>query len=543
MRGDFKKNQSKQPITGFVLLAVAVAAFPFLNYYFGTFYNGNWQQYKIWFPRFFFLLYPLVKFFPFLFLAVALWLIRNFARNSILKILHVLRETVHRLKSGSSAQKKTVSDATTFLFQKLKKPAMNLLLLFTTIFVVLLAAEYALRAFGLKAGYRIYSQYFTPVDSLRNLKGFIADSNGIFCVSPDARDFIRSELATKKTAEELLPLDRLQSTEVYTLPKDFLALRQPDYHSTFKTFLATTHSPADTSDREFFAAVQEYAQCPINTNGFKSIAFRKYPSRRKSILLLGDSFTWGHSSSNKTNCFADILLAKGYVVYNTGITGTDPAQYLQIARILVPQLKPDYVVANFYMGNDIVYFERKPEPYVPVFYCTNAGNIISCPEGIYFYDAQEAYQHTLSVFTIPAANNGFNRFCSKTVIGTLVWRIAAKFHLVDALLPQYIAYYDKVRTLTTKTPYSDIQLKHIQEITEQYGGTFLLTVIPSLDGKDFLYPEEKQPLFTGMQYFVPPITLEHYLQKLDGHYNDLGHKMHAAFIDSLIRNSDSGGKN
>lgn len=506
-------------VAGLLLVISVLLCAPVIIYYFGNFYSASPEQFKNWYPALHLVLYPLVKVLPFLFLFFVLWLLRD--------ALHGCFQYLLKLAADFPSKKN---------IHALKRFTMNAAVMCVSAIVVLIIAEVALRIAGMKPGFRISSQYFTEVDSLYLLKGFIADSNGILCVDSETREYIRSEIATKNSKGELLPLDRLQSTEVYTLPEDYIALRYPEYKSQFKKFLSSLGSE-DSSELDFTTAVQEYVKCPINANGFKSIAFKKYASKRKSILLLGDSFTWGHSSSNKTNGFGDLLLTMGYIVYNTGITSTDPAQYLQLAKILIPQLQPDYVVVNFYMGNDIFFFERKPKPFIPVFYCTNAGNLISCPEGIYFYSPQEAYAHTLDVFKIPIGESRLNNFCAKTVIGTLFWRMLAKLNLTDVMLPKYADYYTRVRKLTTPTPYSDKQIKEIKAITERQGGKFFITVIPSLAGNDFLYPNEKQPLLTGISYHVPPITLEHYEHKLDGHYNDLGHRMHAEFIDSLIKNT------
>ena len=522
---------------GIGVLALLFASFPLVNYYFGNFYRGTFGDYKNWYPRFFFLVYPAVKSLPLLVIVIAAWLLKDAFMLTVKHTGNFTRKFFSFLNAEKAARKKSFADFVQAHTPAMKRFVMNLLLLFVSVALMLSLAEIILRMNGMKPGFRLSSQYFTPVDSLYELNAFTTDSNGIQSVSPEAQEFIRDELQTKNSPNELSALTKVQSTEVYSLPEDFLELRSPGYHSDFKTFLQTIESPADSTDAEFYNAIKEYVRCPINSNGFKSIAFKKYPSKRKSILLLGDSFTWGHSSSNKTNSFADLLLAKGYIVYNAGITGTDPAQYLQIAKVWIPRLQPDYVVVNFYMGNDIVYFERKPEAHVPVFYCTNAGNLISCPEGIYFYNPKEAYEHTLSVFAIPAQNNRFNRMCSKSVLGTFLWRILAKFRLVNALLPQYITYYEKVNALTLPTPYSDMQLQEIKKIAEQNGSRFLLLVIPSLDGKKFLFPTKEKPLFKGVPYFIPPVTLKNYHQKTDGHYNDSGHKMHAEFIDSLIKNS------
>ncbi len=404
---------------------------------------------------------------------------------------------------------------------------------FITFTLLLLMAECGLRMNGVKPGFKGSSKFFKRVDSLRTLGVFYGDSNGVLCISQDARQFLCNALGKGKPKK--VASDDAQSHDIYSLANHFLEVRKKNYQSDFKSFLEKIEAEDKSPDKIFSDAIKNYANCPINSNGFKSIAFSQYNSALKSILLLGDSFTWGHSASNMTNCFADLLLAKGYCVYNTGISGVDPPQYLQLAKMLIPKLEPDYVIVNFYMGNDIQYFERKLRPFMPILYATNAGNLISCPEGVYFETPQDAYEFSLAEVTIPPTNS-YNRFCSATAITTLFWRACNTEETYAINLPQYADYLKKVEQAKMETPYSNIVIEQIKALSEKYNSKFILVVIPKLEDSRFIFPESNPELFEGLKYFVPPVELSHYHQFTDGHYNDFGHKMHAEFIDSLIKN-------
>jgi hypothetical protein len=204
-----------------------------------------------------------------------------------------------------------------------------------------------------------------------------------------------------------------------------------------------------------------------------------------------------------------------------------------VARKYVPLLKPDFVVVNFYIGNDIVYYERKPEPYVPVLYSTNAGNLLSCPEGIYFNTPEEAYSYTLAHFNIPKEDSRYNSLSSKTVLSTLLWIAITKWK-PNWTMFRYNDYYEQIEKVKTLTPYSDLQLREIKRIAGHNGADFMLIAIPKYDGEKFIFPKDYPLLFAGLDYHVPPINKEHYMNREDGHYNDLGHAMHAEFIDSLV---------
>ena len=108
---------------------------------------------------------------------------------------------------------------------------------------------------------------------------------------------------------------------------------------------------------------------------------------------------------------------------------------------------------------------------------------------------EEAYDYTLSAFTIPVEHNRFNRFCAKTAFGTLVWRALAQMGLADVTRPRFIPYTEKMKQVTTDKPYSDEKLRGIREITQQHNGKFLLLAIPELQGKRFVYPKEYEGLF------------------------------------------------
>jgi len=501
------------------LLLVILLLLPLLHYYFWNFYRASWEEYRKWYPHTFFIVFPLVKILPLAVLAILGWYVRKPIYQFFFSAMRWLALSYFGVLRWIAINYKNT-------------------LLSIIVFVLFLGiSEFLLRKIGFEPGHLVYTPYFHPVDSLFLLDGFSTDSDGIFKVSGKAREFICDELKRKHCSYDLEPIGENQFPGIYSVAENFILLQGYRYKSEFKSFLSKLNSVSDTSDAGFYSAVRNYVECPINANGFRSIEFKKYNTRRKSLLLLGDSFTWGDLASNLTNSFADLLLAKGYVVYNTGIAGTDPAQYLQLAKKLIPELMPDYVVVNFYIGNDIMYFERTVQPYVPLLYCTNAGNLLACPDGIYFNSPQEAYRYTLAHFTIPKDDNRINYLFSKTALSTLLWSAITRAK-PEWTMSGYKDYYQKIKAVKTKDPFSDKQLAAIKDITERHGGKFLLVAIPMYDGRKFIFPENYPRLFQGLDYHIPPVKKEYYENRRDGHYNDRGHAMHAAFIDSLVRNDE-----
>jgi hypothetical protein len=96
-----------------------------------------------------------------------------------------------------------------------------------------------------------------------------------------------------------------------------------------------------------------------------------------------------------TNSFVDIVERNGFITYNKGIGGTDPAQYAFLAEKYIPVLKTDIVAVMFYMGNDLLEVCRPMIAYKNLHYVTNAGWILGYNEDYsrYFDTAHEAYSY------------------------------------------------------------------------------------------------------------------------------------------------------
>ncbi|MCG3167503.1 MAG: hypothetical protein POELPBGB_03295 [Bacteroidia bacterium] len=402
-----------------------------------------------------------------------------------------------------------------------------------TIVVLLLfaAAEFTLRKSGYKPGIHTYVRYFNRVDSLYIMKGFEADENGIFKVSKTAVDEIREKVKTKDST-----LTKNQTLEVYSLVNehiDLLNKKQDNEfaHNYYK--LAVTDS---SKLSELEKTVVGFVSSPINSDGFRSIEFKPYENKKPKILLIGDSFTWGHSATVKSGSFADILLARGYTVYNAGISGTDVAQYLAVAKKYIPLLKPDVVIVNFFLGNDITYFRREVKPFTPAFFPTNAGNLMTCPHGTYFKDMHEAYKFNLQLYEIVEDENMFNYVMSKTVITTLMWKILLKAGIVN-YGSQVRNYFNENEKIKYPKPYCDNELREIKSIAEQNAARFILSSIPEVYRFTFNTKKDFPDLFDGLDYVEMEVTKEDY--KLDdGHFNDFGHKRYADFLIRQIETND-----
>lgn len=409
-------------------------------------------------------------------------------------------------------------------------------LLIGTLLILALAGEVILRKYvHIVPGVHTYSQWFNEVDTLIANKGFYADSDGIFKTDPDVAVYLHNRLDSFTFKN--VPPNFLKniSLEFYGLDRDYFEIQDTTYHNTFTDYVRNLTARDTAQLDEVEKAILHYLKYPLNTDGFRGIEFKNYRTTKKKILLLGDSFTWGHSTKNKTSSFADLLLAKGYVVYNTGISGADPAQYLAVAKKYVAQLKPDYVVVNFFMGNDIQYYKRSIVPYMPIHYSCNASNLIACPNGIYFANQQQAYQFVKAHYHIPI-HNWFDKFCSLTATGTLLWKVMAKFNFHVSTIPvEYEAYWKATEKYKSTLPVCNDELKEVQRICESNGAKFHLIAMPEIRNGRLIIPDEVPHLFDSVPYSLPAgITTADY-EADNGHYNEDGQRKHAEYIDAVIQ--------
>lgn len=380
--------------------------------------------------------------------------------------------------------------------------------------------------------------WFHEVDSLVTLKGFMADSDGIYKIDPEAATYINNAV-TKYTTRTFPSADSAFlihgvangiSSDLYGQCFDYLYLKDTNYHSPFADYLQRIKN--DTTEDEINAAIVNYSNAPINADGFRSIAFKQYHTKKKKILVLGDSFAYGNGTTNFTNCFADLLLAKGYVVYNSAITGTDPEQYRAIAKKYIPVLHPDVVLFNLSTASDMGYCERPVRPLARVSFPTNAGNLVACPQGIYFNTAESIYNFIVEQSRIPE-QGAFNTICSKTCITTLVWKALEKNGWVNKNTPAMENYNKAVAQIAEPAPVCTRIVADIKTVAEKNEARFIYVQVPELTTAGLKYPKDYKGFSDTIPHFYPPVDATGYKEP-GGHFNDKGHKLYAEYLQKLI---------
>jgi hypothetical protein len=392
----------------------------------------------------------------------------------------------------------------------------NILLSVLTILLTVVAGEWLLRSLGWKPGQIRYSQWFQPVDSLYLIHGIVADEAGITKVDSGVTNKLyRLRLAVPDSFNLLInePPWFNCSHEITNVLRDHQAMKNGMVRSELAEKLNALVRSG--SENELDSAILHYADHPFNHEGFYSIQLKRHQTVKPRVLLLGDSFTWGHSSTNKTNSFSNILLARGYPVYNTGISGADIPQYNAILKKYLTLLEPQVVVVNVFLGNDLPSFCRKPQPFVPVHFATNAGNLLSFQEGRYINDAEEAYSNAVSMMMVPT-DGAVPRLYSETVIGSYLW----------AIMNRGGSEGDRTCSIS--------ELKEMDRLCREHNVKFYVSIIPRLNSLGMLRDaQEVADILSGIAYHQPSLTGEMFNVE-DGHFNDMGHRAYADHLVNLI---------
>ncbi|NBX81111.1 MAG: SGNH/GDSL hydrolase family protein [Flavobacteriales bacterium] len=398
--------------------------------------------------------------------------------------------------------------------------------IYTIVFVVLLVlSELILRLFNFQPGIHTYYKHFHPVNKLWNYKSFKADNTGILRIDSKVRKVISNRISKNNPN-----YSGREYGEIYCLTEEYINLIHGKTSNVFARYYKRILRKKNKSELD--SAVLYYVKNPINSDGFRGIEFKEYKDQKPTVLLLGDSFTFGHSAMPKTSSFADLLLAKGYVVYNTGISATDVAQYLAVAKKYIQKLKPDYVIVNFFIGNDITYYKRKVLPFKPVFYCTNAGNIYYFYEGKYYMTSKAAYNFVLSQVSIPTNVSIVNKIASKSVISSLAWGVMKKFNMFPIFLNTGIVkHLDQSKY---NKPYCNVELSQIEKLCKRHNSKFILSCIPDIMSYKIKRAKDIPNLFEGLKYYEMNVSELDY-DISDGHFNVQGHRRYAAFLDRLIK--------
>lgn len=398
---------------------------------------------------------------------------------------------------------------------------------------LLSATEFGLNIYGLHPGQIFPFPYFKKVDHLVLWQDYTADEYGITKLSPKGAELAANGNWNGKPIQgyhQNLPF----SASSWSLFEDWQELQKGEGEGAFAEYIQELQGRApeqlDSVDRAHLI----YLERPINADGFRSIPFVRYPKGRKSVLLIGDSFTFGWSARPWTLSFADHLRTLGYVVYNAGITATGPEQYEAVARRYVPALKPDFVVVNFFMGNDILHYQKTALPNEMAYFPTNAGVMMAQPAQERLPDMETAYQFMVHEHYINE-EGWFNQLCAQSVLGTMLWKLLRRFGAAQfGIHPDNKAYWDRNKEFYSEKPVSEDYLARIEDLCEEQGSSFLLGIIPEVKDFEPDLEEDYAGLFEQTDAHVLKVDANDY-NMAEEHFNAQGHERYALMLDSLMQ--------
>lgn len=428
------------------------------------------------------------------------------------------------------------------------------LLFIVGFFLALILIEVWLRMNGTRPGF-IY-QGVNEVDSLTLSPCYYTDANGIQKLTPYAISLVHSYVQHKRElSPSKIEIDKIDN-DIATLAYDFYCLEQKltvkDIDSLLTIFgierdneernefkLAYNQSEFRTklvsiqqthANSAFDSVLLEYIASPVNSSGFHSIEFCKRVSGKKRVLLLGDSHTWGRNGTPYFNSFADILLSRGYLVYNTGIVCADPVQYAAILNTYVDSVQPDIVVLNFFI-NDKIPCEHLP---TETYHHTNAGLISAYPNNSYM-DAKHAYEFELEASKIPRTTL-LNRIFSTTAITTRIWCTMHARGILSSENP-LTKKYELLKTPDKVHPASHKYLAQVFSLCKQRNISCITSAIPNIYTYSDRYPQVGfEQVFDTIPFFeITTLTSDDYsTDPSDDHLNNSGHKKYADFLQHLI---------
>ena len=286
---------------------------------------------------------------------------------------------------------------------------------------------------------------------------------------------------------------------------------------------------------------------PINFDSVAIDAIKK--QNKKVILVLGDSYTEGCCAEPIDSSFMDILFhsTQKYVTLNAGVGGTGPIHYEKILYKLFAAVKPDAVVVNFYIGNDIQWLKETVMPNIPHTYPIENYNWLSSTVPVYyqkwygstyFKDYKEAYNFYVNNVTLWGTNAGLSaKIIRKSVLASwIVLGAKNAYYLVPWVVTNFNMSQGPLETRKT--------LERMQAFCNRNETPFLLAMIPSAEGPWDNKKVEKS--LADVCKTLPcsfPNLSTFSATDFDGsssanHYNNTGHRKHAAYLkqtlDSLV---------
>lgn len=279
---------------------------------------------------------------------------------------------------------------------------------------------------------------------------------------------------------------------------------------------------------------------------FDSITVDSLRAQGKFVILsIGDSYTEGCCANPIDSSFMDLIFNRtsNYTTFNAGVGSTGPVHYEKTVLRAFDSYRPNLVLINFYLGNDLVNFRRTVVPGIPQTFPIKDFSWLSStvPEFYqskygksYFSSPIEAYEFYLDKFTFFGVAATKTEYVFRNSV--IVSRLYLGFKNGLTALKWYLSNDIKNRAkLDTRRV-----LLRIKEHCEINDVQLHISLIPSAsEPRDETQVQGiMKEVFSGFSVSYP---FQEQFSKIDfdgsntdNHFNNAGHRKYALYLASVL---------
>ena len=278
---------------------------------------------------------------------------------------------------------------------------------------------------------------------------------------------------------------------------------------------------------------------------FNNSALDSLRAIKKIVLAVGDSYTEGCCATPIDSSFIDLInhSATDYYILNFGIGSSNPVHYEKILNRYLKLVKPNLVLVNFYLGNDILMADVKAPANIPqTFIIRDFSWLSSTIPQFYqeeigrtnFNNAAEAYNFYVHHFTLLHKDvNCIEQLLARSVLASRIY-LAAKngYVALPWIVTEYINSADVKRTRAIL-----LRMKSHCD-SENVDIHFSLIPSPKQVKNNTDLETEFYELFEGLDFSDPNIS-NLSITDFDGaapsnHYNNSGHLKHSLYLSEQL---------
>lgn len=260
---------------------------------------------------------------------------------------------------------------------------------------------------------------------------------------------------------------------------------------------------------------------------------------KKIVFIIGDSFVQGVADHTDSIFVARLRQQHPeWAICSFGVGATGLVNYLLIMRKFVAELKPDLVVLAI-CWNDILWRKGVITPCIPPVWQTDLGWVESVIPAemvqnrvVVTQSPNEAVRFYIGRLTLFYRDDWKSKVCRQS---SLLTRLYKRYSKKDRLADWIIDPLANERLLT-----------EMAQIAEREGSKLVMTFIPDPRRVDRLnsvhenrvwYEKNFRSFTKDIHFSVGSITEDDYISRQNQHFNDVGNRKYAAFLDSVIAGS------